>query len=164
MRFDWPAEYSMDGFMRLQPNAYCCGPATIYNVLRWCGIEVTFDEVLDETEPFREADGSMSMPDIWDFLEDYNFALDGFVHGDILDAELAAGNIALIYVDARVLWDEGETDAVHSNHVLLATGKVDGEYTVLDTGSGKIAYNEEEIRASMICGVSVRCGPDSETA
>ena len=164
MRFDWDPTYTQGGLMLLQPNACCCGVATIHNVLRWCGIEITFDEVLDETEPYREDDGTMSMPDIWDFLEDYNFTLDGFVHTDILDAELAAGNIALIYVDARVLWGEGETNAVHGNHVLLATGKTDGGYAVLDTGSGKVAYNEEEIRAAMMCGVSIRRGQDAETA
>lgn len=156
MKFNWEPTYTEDGLMLLQPNAYSCGVATIYNVLRWCGIEITFDEVLEETEHFREEDGSTSMPDIWDFLEDYDFALDGFVHADILDAELNAGNIALVYVDARVLWDEGETDAVHGNHVLLVTGKTNKGYSVLDTGAARTTYGEDQIRESMICGVSVR--------
>ena len=156
MKFDWEPTYTQGGLMLLQPNACCCGVATIYNVLRWCGIEITFDEVLDETEPYREEDGTMSMPDIWDFLEEYDFAPVGFTHGDFLDAELAAGNIALIYVDARVLWDKDETDAIHGNHVMLVTGKAGGCYNVLDTGAARTTYGEDQIRRAMICGVSVR--------
>ena len=159
MVYKWMPVYTRLGFMLVQPTTSCCGVATIYNVLRWYGLRLTFDEIAHDTKSVRNDDGAMYMEGFLAALEFYGFTTNRFVDEEKLRLEMDAKNATPICVDANVLLGRDETETKQGNHIFLATGRQDGYYRVYDTGSGDVAHREDQVHRAMICAISLQYEP-----